>query len=118
MPYYPYRCHTDKGGCGEKFEVIKTFSQLNRVETCPECGKEELDKSFRILGAPQIMGADDWNKEEYNPAFGCIVKNKKHRDELAKRHGMIEVGNESPDAMHKTFENQRADRAKKRWDSV
>lgn len=31
---------------------------------------------------------------EYNPGLGCITKNSKHRAEIAKRKGLVEVGNE------------------------
>ena len=62
-----------------------------------------------------VIGAKVENAE-YNPAFGQVVKNKNHRNELAKQRGLIEIGNEKPSTLHKHAENTKLENAKRRWE--
>lgn len=55
---------------------------------------------------------------EYNPGLGQVVKNKRHREEIAKEKGLTEVGNEKTESIHKHYDNERADKLKKSWDKV
>jgi hypothetical protein len=55
---------------------------------------------------------------EYNPAFGRVVRHRQHREELAKRHGMVEVGNETPETLHKVHDQAREEKARKAWENV
>ena len=54
---------------------------------------------------------------EYNPGLGCVVKNKAHRDELAKRKGLVEVGNDfkGGEGMQKHFDKKRDEAREERW---
>lgn len=106
---YPYRCKS----CGSEFEVICRVAEYKRRVEC-KCGQ----MADRFFTPHQVMGADDWNKAEYNPGLGCIVKSRKHRAEIAKRKGLIEVGNEAPETIHKEHDKKRDDIAKKRWEEV
>lgn len=110
MPIYDYRC-----ACGSVFDVTKTMSEATRPENCPQCGSigQRIFLPFLFHGASV-------QEAEYNPAFGCIVKNKYHRQELAKRHDVVEVGNDfkEPDNIHKHYEKQREDTRNARWESV
>ena len=36
MPIYEYRCSK----CGNEFELIKSFSEVNDKEKCKECGED------------------------------------------------------------------------------
>jgi hypothetical protein len=76
---------------------------------CPDCGEE----AKRIYTPPHIYGTEV-EDAEFNPGLGCIVKNKKHRAEIAKRKGLVEVGNECP---KKIYDNMEKDRNKKLLDS-
>lgn len=98
MPNYPYRCTT----CEHEFEVVKRVADIDSAEQCPECNSV----SERYIGRTHFYGADDWNKQEYNPAFGKSLTPQQARKE-AKKRGMIEVGNENPDKIHKHFEKER-----------
>jgi len=109
MPIYDYSC--DK--CEKDFEVLKSIKEYDGIDTCPKCGnlgRRLLSCKIEFLGT-KIEDA------EFNPGLGKITKNKRHRDELAKRAGLIEVGNESTDSIHKHFDKQRADKIKKSWES-
>ena len=110
MPTYDYRCQD----CGP-FEVIKSMNDATNPENCPDCGHlgERVFTRFYFSGAA-VQNA------EWNPAFGCWVKNKYHRSELAKKNNMVEVGNDfhTPDSVHKTMEKQKHDDWKRGWEKV
>jgi len=86
MPVYEYHCQR----CENVFDVVKPLAHLNDPEFC-SCGS---DKTKRQISRTHFYGAGDWDKAEYNPAFGKIIKNSKHRAEEAKARGWLEVGNE------------------------
>jgi hypothetical protein len=48
----------------------------------------------------------DKMEAEYYPSLGTVVKSKKHRKELIKRNGLIEVGNEKPATVHSEMKRQ------------
>lgn len=111
---YPYECvNVD---CTYKFEVIKSVRSIDAEERCPFC----KSVSERRIGKSRLMRVNDW-VESYNPAFGCVVKNKAHQREiLARRKGetgqdFIEVGTEPVENIHKHFDSKRAEANKKRW---
>ena len=109
MRCYPYECD-----CGYKSDVFKNLSDIDRIEVCPDCG----DNMERKIARTHFYGADDWDKAEYNPAFGKVIKNKKHRDAEAKRLGLVEMGNENIANYHKKKAAEREEKALKRWDKV
>ena len=86
MPVYPYRCTS----CSHEHDVAKSVRQIDDPEYCPKCQAN----SRRYLVAVNFNGASDWDKAEFNPGLGCVVKNSKHREQIAKQRGLIEVGNE------------------------
>lgn len=86
MPVYPYACKS----CDHHFDVAKSVRQIDDAEFCPLCQSD----SKRYLVAVNFNGASDWDKAEFNAGLGCIVKNAKHRERIAKERGLIEVGNE------------------------
>lgn len=109
---YPYRCKT----CGHDFEIICKVSEYQAEVPCKGEGCEATAK--RYYTPHHVMGADDWNNTEYNPGLGCVTRNRKHAREIAKSRGLIEVGNEKTESIHKEFDKKRADKRKERWDSV
>ena len=102
---YPYQCKE----CKKLFSVFKSVKDINELETCPDC-KAVCDEHCRYIGRTTFYGADDWDKAEYNPAFGKIIKNRKHRDLEAKRRGMVEIGNENVENIHKASEQIQVDK--------
>lgn len=109
MPTYDYRCI-----CGD-FEVIKRMSEAQKVEYCPVCDKPANRKFTRFYFSGAAVQHAEWN-----PAFGQVVNNKYHRSELAKRHNLVEVGNDyhSGEDMNKTFEKDKQRAWKEGWEKT
>lgn len=107
---YPYRCIQ----CSNEFDVVKSVKEIDNPEHCPKCG--QLGERF-IASGIQFYGAKV-EDAEYNPALGCIVKNSKHRRQLAKERGLEEIGNESVERVHRHFENRKEQELERAWDKV
>lgn len=110
MPTYIYYCAT----CQKQFDVVKSMAHYDRDETCPDGHLAE-----RRIARCNFTGASDWNPT-YNPAFGCVVKSKKHQRELlAQAAGagrpMIEIGSEPVENLHKAADRQQRETREKRW---
>jgi putative FmdB family regulatory protein len=110
MMTYEYTCQV----CDHEFDVIKTVAEMEREERCPECesySKRAFVPRRIFLSGTKVQHA------EWNPAFGCVVKNDYHRSELAKEKGVVEIGNDykSPETIHKEFDEKRADRNERRY---
>lgn len=108
---YPYRCTSKE--CQFEFDVIKSIREIDNTEHCDKCGSE----AARFISRTHFYGASV-EDAEYSPAFGCIVKSRKHRQELARRHGVEEIGNEDPNKIHDHFEKQRDKALEDSWDKV
>lgn len=104
---YEYHCPE----CRKRFDVIKSASEMEREETCG-CGavarRQFVPSRVHFIGTAV-------QHPEFNPGLGCIVKNSKHRTEVAKQKGLVEVGNEPVDKIHKHFEREREERREKAW---
>lgn len=111
MPTYEFNCPK----CEEKFETFESIHSYDGDGECPKCGNVSRE---RILSANIHFIGTAVQSPEYNPAFGQVVKNKNHRAELAKRNGLVEIGNEKPEKLHKAAEETRADNHKRSWDKV
>ena len=110
MPIYEYFCEP----CSKQYDVIKSIKVYDKKDPCPECGKV----GYRILSANiQFLGSKV-EDAEYNPAFGTIVKSKRHRDELAKQKNMVEIGNEKVENIHNKFDSDRAQKLAKSYEDI
>ena len=110
MPYYRYECNQ----CKHQFDIIKSI-RCEKPEPCPECDGD----TRRLIQRTLSLYEGDWNKEEFNRGLGKVVKNPKHRKELANRAGMEEIGNDStPSDYYSTSEKDREAALKARWDKV
>lgn len=107
---YPYRCLK----CEGTFEVIKSLAHINDVERCPECQSYRVE---RYISRTSFYGASV-EDAEYNPAFGQVVRDKKHRNQLAKERNMVEIGNETPEKIHKKFDQDRDIKEKTSYDKI
>lgn len=107
---YPYECCS----CSAQFDVIKSLSEIDRREACPKCSSLE---TFRYIARTHFYGASDWDKAEWNPAFGQIVRNAQHRRQLAKAHGLEEIGNEPVEKIHAHFEAEKKRQLEKTWEN-
>jgi hypothetical protein len=108
---YPYHC----GTCGWDFEVVKSVKDIDRPEQCEKCLVLTSDRRIAL----SRLGDVDM-KPAWNPAIGKYIKSNSHlRQELSRLrgegHDMIEVGDESPDKIHKHFESERAEKSAQTW---
>jgi hypothetical protein len=92
---YPYKCD-----CGFYKEEIKPVSQHTSVISCTACPSTMYQ--VYSIAKPTV----DKMEAEYYPSLGTVVKSKRHRAELMKAKGLIEVGNEKPQTVHKEMESQ------------
>ena len=109
---YPYSCPS----CEHKFEVIKSVRHIDDLEHCPKCDTI----SNRTIARQQCVdsaAASDWNRKEYNNAFGEAMTPKQAQKE-AKRRGWVEAGTEPAEKIHKHFEKERKDKYKRSWDDL
>ena len=111
MPTYEFTCPK----CDVNFETYESIKTYDGDGECPTCKNVSRE---RVYSSKVLFIGTSVQSPEYNPAFGQVVKNKQHRDELAKRNGLVEIGNEKPERIHKHFDDQRAEKLKKAWDDV
>lgn len=110
MPTYDYFC--DK--CELGFEVTKSITEYKTPEKCTACGKE----ARRIFSCNVHFTGTKIEDAEFNVGLGKITKSKRHRDELAKSIGAIEIGNEKPETIHAHFDQERETKRKKAWENI
>jgi len=55
---------------------------------------------------------------EWNPGLGCITKSKRHREEIARQRGLIEVGSESPESIRQHYERERREKREASYDQA
>jgi hypothetical protein len=106
-PIYPYECDQ-----GHSWEVAKPLSAIDAEERCSLCG--EVGGRQIALVAIDKTAASSW-QPTWNPGLGQVVKSAGHAKRLAKEKGLIEVGTEKPETIHKHFDKQREDAYKARW---
>ena len=106
MPVYEYLCDH-----GHRFDVVKSMSELERTELCPDCSAV----AARQISRTNFTGASDWNTQSWNPGLGCYTKSHKHASQIAKNRGLVELGNEKVETVHKFFEKKREETRAERW---
>lgn len=111
MPTYAFHCPK----CEVDFETTESIKTYDGDGECPTCKNSSNERVF--TGRVHFLGTKV-ESPEYNPAFGQVVKNTKHRNQLAKERGLVEMGNEKPERVHKHFDDERASKLKKAWDDV
>ena len=110
MPTYEYLCEK----CDVEYEIIKSLKEYKREEQCPTCG----NIGNRIFSPNVYFTGTKIEDSEWNIGLGAVTKSKKHRDEIAKRKNLVELGNENPETVHNIFDKQRADKRKKAYDDI
>jgi putative FmdB family regulatory protein len=104
---YPYLCPK----CEHAFDVIKSVADMDREEPCLKC---EAPAERQFTARVHFIGAKVTHAE-YNPGLGCVVKNKSHKDDLLKAKGLVEVGNEKPETLHREAERTNSEIRESRW---
>ena len=97
MPYYEYECLK----CNHETEVFKSISEFDREELCNDCGQP----MHRLISKGHFIYAGV-QEAYFNHGLGCVVKNRKHKNEIAKQRGLVEVDNDKPTETvnHKPYE--------------
>ena len=90
MPTYDYKC----ADCSHPFEVVKSMSQLDEMESCPSC-LASCDKRCRLITKGKEFFGEKPDEPYFSSALGKWVKGKKDESKQAKERGWIEVGNQS-----------------------
>lgn len=109
MPTYDYKCK--KTGCEKNYSVIKSIKEYDGRDLCPSCSSE----GDRIFSSKVMFLGTKIEDAEFNVGLGVVTKSKRHRDEIARSRGLVEIGNEKPETIHKSMDAARAERNKKRW---
>lgn len=105
---YEFRCRE----CASVFDVIKRVSEMDTLETCPDC----KGVSERIFIPRRIhLSGTAVEDAVYNPGLGCIVKNKQHLKQICKDRNLIEVGNEAPEKIHHHYDKARDEKREALW---
>ena len=97
--------------------MIKSYRDMEVNETCPKCGEYAI-RQF-VPSILHITGAKVTHAE-FNPGLGCVVKNKRHKEDLMKQKNVVEVGNDfkSGEKMNQHFDAGRAEKMRKRWEDA
>lgn len=108
---YPHKCTV----CAHAFEVIKSVKDIDNQEMCEKCGSP----AERYIASSQaFFGANDWDTAHYSQALGRVVKNNAEARRLAKERGMIEIGNEPVEKIHKKYDSEREEKAERSYSDV
>lgn len=101
---YVYKCPS----CSNQFEIVKSYKEIDKEETCPKCSSVS---NRIIVPGVSFYGEKDWDNQQWCSALGCYVKSNKHRRQIAKERGLVEVGNESLEKVEKAYAKEREEKA-------
>lgn len=108
---YPYHCVA----CKHEFEVIKSVRQIDDEESCELCGQI----SVRTIAKSQAFyGANDWDTAHFSTVLGMKVRSNKEAQKIARERGLVEVGTENIEKIHKKFDTEREKKIETRYDDI
>ena len=115
MPTYDYKC----AACDHSFAEIRSITDYSDKpeDPCPSCGalcgvnSRDFSKSRPLFSGTSVQNA------EFNPGLGQVVKNKYHREELARKKGLVEVGNDfnSGEKMQDIYKQKKKEELESKW---
>lgn len=82
MPTYVYKCTNN-----HTTDLILSLSEHVRVINCPECNTP----ARQIISPPRQVSVDNMPNYEC-PVTGEHVTSRKQRNEIMKRHDLVEMG--------------------------
>jgi putative FmdB family regulatory protein len=103
MPIYDWECQD----CKASFEVIRSYQEYNLPAICNAC---QSSNTIRLISQTSFYGAGGWDSVSYNPGLGCITKNTKHAEQIARQRNLIPIGSED---LERTIASQEAKEAAK-----
>lgn len=115
-PIYDWICPKCENAFSEVMS-IRDYS-CDTTADCPSCGMicGKDDRDFKKMRAHFI--GSKVTDAEYNPGLGCVVKSKAHKEELMKKKGVVEVGNDygSAEKMDAHFQKRKEEEREKKWE--
>lgn len=98
--------------CG--FKEDRTLKSFDVKDPCPKC-----DYTLQIMALPRLtLMRTSVQNPEWNPGLGQVVNSRQHREEIVKQKGLIELGNETPDTLHKESVVKRQLEKEKEWNDL
>ncbi len=85
------------------------MAEMSRPETCDKCTRVALRK---ISGKTMFIG-EKVEDAYFNHGLGTVIRSRRHKDEVAKEKGLIEIGNEKPETLAKLADRNKEDNRKK-----
>lgn len=110
MPTYDYFCEK----CENPYSFIKSIKEYSARDLCPNCKVQ----GYRIYSCKTQFIGTKIEDAEYNYGLGTVTKSKNHRNELAKRMNVVEIGNEKPSTIHSHFDKAREEKRRQNWDDI
>ncbi len=104
---YPYECPN----CKHTFEVVKSVKDIDNIEHCIKCDTI----SNRYIAKTHFYGASDWDTK-WNPGLGRYTQSSQHKKKLCQELNVEEVGNESPESLHKQAESTNKQILDQNWE--
>lgn len=99
------------------------MGEAENIESCSRCEgplslEDRIVQNTRKASNYNIIGAKV-ESAEYNPGLGVVTKSKRHREEIAKQKGVVEIGNDygSAEKMSKEFDTARAEKLERNWEN-
>lgn len=112
MPTYRYACPS----CDHEFDVIKSVSEIDELESCPSCGRDKIEGCQRRLGRVYFYGEKP-DDAFYSVPLGKVVNSRKAQAREAKDRGWEEVGNVGNIEKHiDRTDKERERKAASKWD--
>jgi putative FmdB family regulatory protein len=108
---YPYSCNS----CKHDFEVIKSVRHIDDDESCELCGHTAVRT---IAKSQAFYGANDWDTAHYSTVLGMKVRSNKEAQKIARERGLVEVGTENIEKIHKKFDTEREKKIETRYDDI
>ena len=110
MPDYPYECLD----CKASFSVFKRVADIDNIEECVSCQSRNTERRIALSN----LEKSSLSQPYYEPALGCEIKSKSHKQQILKSRNLEEIGNTSPEQMYKDLEQPRIDKIEKSWDNL
>ena len=109
---YEYHCPK----CELNFDIVKEVKDMTREEVC-ECGTVSVRQ---FVPRRVFFSGTSVQNAEYNHGLGQVIHNKQHREEVAKRKGLVEVGNDfkTGSNLQNHYDTAREEKLNKGWDDL
>lgn len=103
-------------------EITESAAKCSKCRLKLGLDQEKLLKLMSKLSqnSKNLLIGGKVQNAEYNPGLGCVVKNKRHKNEILARKGLVEIGNDfsSGDRMQDSYEKKKKEELESKWKDV